>query len=169
MGWWARLFGREGKRSRERTPTASWQRGPCWKLSPLDNLVPFLRALPTLFPEGCVLYLEDGRRPRDVREFLEARTAPDARRIAPGTLLPRPTVYRMPLTRENVDGLAALAEHHAFPELACHVHVYSGERVLLLWYDACADPIYVAREVPEERVRAFCAEVGIPYEEVKDW
>ena len=73
----------------------------------------------------------------------------------------------MPISQPNLDGLATLAETHAAPEIADHLHVYKDGKVLLEWYDAFStDPCYVSMDIPEENVRAFCHSIGAHYEAV---
>jgi hypothetical protein len=69
----------------------------------------------------------------------------------------------MKITRENLEGLAELSEHHAEPEIAIHIHVYKGNKVLLEWYDATSDPFRIAKEIGEEKVKEFCSKLGAEY------
>jgi hypothetical protein len=43
-----------------------------------------------------------------------------------GTIWPRPSQFHMIATRDNLLGLAGLAEHCAAPEIAVHLHIYSA-------------------------------------------
>jgi hypothetical protein len=73
----------------------------------------------------------------------------------------------MTATQDNLLGLAELAEYCAAPEIAIHVHVYAGGKILLEWHDAFARwPIYISNEVPEHQVQAFCKELEVTYEQV---
>ena len=142
-------------------------RPPAWEAScpRQQDLASFLRALDDLVPPGSVLYLEGGDPTPEIRSYLEERTADQTTRVALGTIWPRPQCFHMRATRDNLDGLAELAERHATPEIAVHLHVYKGDTVLLEWPDAFADPFRVSKEIPEDKVREFCARLGIKYEE----
>jgi hypothetical protein len=75
----------------------------------------------------------------------------------------------MSITPRNLEGLADLAERHAFPELAIHLHVYKGTDMLLQWYDAGGrDPLLLSKQIPVERVREFCNRLGVEYRHVDD-
>ncbi len=40
-----------------------------------------------------------------------------------------------------------------------------GDQVLLAWYDVFDLPIWLSKELPEDRVRAFCSTLRLHYEE----
>ena len=139
---------------------------PRWKAQPVRDVALFLQALSVLAPSSSVLYLEDGRVPPRIRTYLEERAAKDTFKVQLGTIWPRPSQFHMTATKDNLLGLAELAEYCAAPEIAIHVHVYVGGKILLEWYDAFDDPIYISNEVPEHQVQAFCNELGVTYEQV---
>ena len=140
---------------------------PRWKVQPARDPALFLGALPKLgLPDGT-LYLEGGAPPPRVRSYLEARAAGDTCKVQLGTIWPRPSQFHMAMTEENLRGLAELAEGCAAPELAIHVHVYAGGKMLLEWTDAFySDPLYISSAVPEHQVRAFCRELEVACEQV---
>jgi hypothetical protein len=41
--------------------------------------------------------------------------------------------------------------------------VYKGSEELIFWHDAFANVLLVARSVPENVVRVFAANLGLPY------
>jgi len=138
-----------------------WNSADSWKITPVRDYPAFLRALPDLVPEGSMLYIESGGLPpEDVRAYLEARQAEEGVKIGGGTILPTPNVYCMPITRENVLGLAELEEKHPAPIGAIHVHVYRAGKILLMAYDAFMDPFWISREIPKDKVLAFCDRLG---------
>jgi hypothetical protein len=139
---------------------------PRWKVQPVRDTTLFLQALSGLIPSDSVLYLEGGSAPPRVRTYLEERAAKDTCKVELGTIWPRPSQFHMVATRDNLLGLAELAEHCAAPEIAIHLHVYAGGKVLLEWYDAFdGNPIYISDEVPEHQVQAFCNELEVTYEQ----
>jgi hypothetical protein len=119
---------------------------PKWEISPTCDMSAFLRALIDVIPKGSILYLEGGSPDKEIRSYLEARKAPNPIKVALGTIWPRPICYHIPITPENLNGLAELAERHATPEIADHLHIYKGSKVLLQWHDAFYnDPLYFRR------------------------
>jgi len=51
------------------------------------------------------------------------------------------------------------------PEIAGHVHVHDGRKLLLQWFDFPCEPFLISKDVSEERVRDFCQELGTEYRE----
>ena len=90
--------------------------------------------------------------------------------MAMGTIWPRPACFHVTATSDNLVGLAGLAERHADPELADHVHVHKDGRVLIEWHDAFfwGLPIFMSKEIPEENVRRFCEALSVGYETVAE-
>jgi hypothetical protein len=109
-------------------------------------------------PADSVLYLEGTSIAPAVKAYLEERPAPARRRIWRGTLWPRPAVFHLPVS--HVQGLRALAERHAEPEICDHLAVYHDDRLLLTAYDAGFGEVYLARSLPEETIRRFSALVA---------
>jgi hypothetical protein len=159
MNWLARLLNWVPKEDREGIELDL--RLPHWVLSSPKEFPPFLRALVDLLPEGAIAYLEGGHPPEDLASFLKERSIPEVSHMAMGTIWPRPRIFHVPATPENLLRLAEIAEHCAEPEVAIHFHVYKDDQVLLQWYDAFAAPMYVSKEIPEEKAREFCEKLGI--------
>ena len=161
MGWLSRLLGCVPAEERA---GISLGQAPSWEVHGPGDYPCFFRALADLVPAGSVLYVENCTRRGEVREYLEARPAAEICKVQMGTVWPRPECFHIPITRENMEGLAALAERHATPEVGDHIHAYRAGEVLVQWYDACCnDPLYISRSVPEERVRAFCEAIDATY------
>jgi hypothetical protein len=59
---------------------------------------------------------------------------------------------------------AALAE----PEICHHLHVFSGENVLLQGHDAFGYNFYVSGLVPEQTLKDFCSAIGCGYRTVTE-
>jgi len=136
---------------------------PQWEVCSPKEFPAFLRALVDLVPHGAMAYLEGGSPPEHLESFLKERGVPEVSRVAMGTIWPRPRVYHLPATPDNLRELADIAEHCAEPEVAIHFHIYKDGKVLLQWFDAFADPMFISKEIPEDRVRAFCGRLGIEY------
>lgn len=136
---------------------------PHWTASSPKEFAAFFRALVDLVPEGAIAYLEGGSPPEDLQFFLKENPVREPSHVAIGTIWPRPKVFHVPATPENLLRLADIAEHCAEPEIAIHFHVYKDCQVLLQWFDAFADPICISKEIPEEKIREFCKNLGIEY------
>jgi hypothetical protein len=140
-----------------------------WKIAPTKDLPSLLRALPKVVPEDAILYLEGGTPPQEIRVFLDTNSVPEVTHLAMGTIWPRPRTFHLPATQKNLSRLAELAEKCAACEVAIHLHVYKHDQVLLEWYDAFFDdPMHLSREIPQEKIHAFCTELSLPYEVCKD-
>ena len=138
-------------------------RNPKWEISACRDMPAFLRTLITMIPEDSILYLEDGSPDREISSYLEKRKTPSPCKVQLGTIWPRPVCYHMPFTPDNVTGLAEIMERHATPEVAVHIHVYKDNKILLQWYDAFDDPMYISDAVDEEKIRQFCESLSLEY------
>lgn len=141
-----------------------------WEVSPTKDLPSLLRVLPKLIPESAILYLEGGTPSPDIKAFLITNCVPEVTHLAMGTIWPRPHIFHLPATLNNLSRLAELAEKCAAFEIAIHLHVYNHDKVLLEWYDAFfGDPMHLSRDVPEEKVRDFCSELSLQYSVREDY
>ncbi|MBL7186498.1 MAG: hypothetical protein ISS70_09240 [Phycisphaerae bacterium] len=166
MGILARLFNFVPRRELK---GVSLGRDAYWEISGEVEFPSLLRALLTLVPENAILYLEGGTPPKDVRVFLGSHCIPEVTHLAMGTIWPRPLVFHLPATSENLCKLAELAEKCSALEIAIHLHVYKAGEVLLEWYDAFFDdPMYLSRHVPEDNVRSFSSELSLKYKVFDD-
>jgi len=100
----------------------------------------------------------------DVQSLLVSNPATEILPIPAGTIWPKPSVFHVRATETFLDQLAALAEHHAEPEMCDHFHAYNGLQGLMQWYDAFSgDPLLVDGSIAEAKVQTFCRELGVPY------
>ena len=67
------------------------------------------------------------------------------------------------LTPENINELAHIMERHATPEGTVHLHVYKDNKILLQWYDAFFDPMFISEVIDEEKIRHFCEKLSLEY------
>ena len=141
--------------------------GPCWEVSDkgLDHAA-FFRALPMLVGEGATLVVEGGSHPPELRTLLEGHSVPGRSKVALGTVWPRGTVFHVPASRTVVAALAAVCEHCAYPEICDHLHVYDNDSVLLQWYDAFSQPLWVSKRVSGGAMEAFCGELRVTFREI---
>jgi hypothetical protein len=94
--------------------------------------------MPITFPPTCCsaasgLALSD-RTPEEAGG--RSLRAADRREIKANTLWPKPRVFHIPLTGDNLAQFRNRAGNHAEPEAADHLVVYRGEDVLLWAHDA---------------------------------
>ncbi len=136
-----------------------------WEVAhPRKDAAAFVRALPELLPSGAALYLEGGCPSGKVRTFLQSHQLSDPAKVARGTIWPTPECFHVPLTLETAEGLAALFETHATPEICVHFHAYANNEILLQWHDAFfGDPIFLSVQFAEERVRTFAEKLGATF------
>ncbi len=163
MGWLSRLLGYVSKQ--ERSGISLSHHETWWEVSGF-SFPSFLKCLSKLFSDDAVLYLEGTSVARDVREFLEVKKIEHPSKVVKGTIWPRPQIFHIRLTPENVSGLAALAEKHATLEICDHLHVYRDNTVLLEGYDILDCCVSLSGELSESQVKAFCAELQCKYEKV---
>lgn len=117
-----------------------------------------LTALAKVLPFGLTLYIEGTSISPIVAAYFEDRPAAQPSPLATSIIWPRPKAYHMPMTPENVSGLAELMDNLAAPEVADHVHAYRGRTAYLIWFDAWFDsPLYLRKDVPESALRRLCS------------
>ena len=111
-----------------------------------------------------------GNPPKEIRNFFDEHCVPEVTHLAMGTIWPRPLVFHLPATSENLNELAVCAEKCNECEVAVHLHVYRQDKVLLEWYDAFfKDPMYLSREIAEENLRDFCSELSLRYKVAQNY
>jgi hypothetical protein len=142
---------------------------PAWKVSPIQDFPIFLRALQFIFSQEAILYLEGGYPDKELSAFLEQHTVENPVKVAVGTIWPRPNIFHIRMTPAHIETLSKLTENRASPEVAIHLHVYKQDQVLLEWHDAFFDdPMFISKQIPEEKVKRFCDELHVDYRETSD-
>jgi hypothetical protein len=163
--WLRRLF---GAMSREEMAGISLT-DPRWVLTgQIDDPSRFLSSLHMLVPQGAMLFVEGGSHPAKVQAFLEAHQVDVSPRPALGTLWPRHRYCSLPATREILAEMASLTAALAEPEICDHLHVFSGENVLLQGHDAFGYNFYVSSLVAEQALKDFCSVTGCGYQTVTE-
>ena len=147
---------------RTRTDLPQIVNAPCWNVAPAE-LTKFLEELYAFVPSNSLLCL-DGVYAPDIECYLKERPSSFENQTNQGFLRMRPKVYFMPITAENLQGLATLASVHAEPEVCSHLRVYRDETIILSWHDLPDDPFYVSTEIDETAVMRFCHALGCQYE-----
>ncbi|HYE73268.1 MAG TPA: hypothetical protein VEF04_08055 [Blastocatellia bacterium] len=136
---------------------------PCWRVAPID-FTKFLRHLPTLTPDNCVLCLEGVIDPAIESSLKKRQAANYENETKQGFLKLRAKIFYMPITEENIQGLADLSDGYAEPEVCSHLRVYWKRKVILSWHDLPTDPLYVLSELDESALQKFCEVLGCKYE-----
>ncbi len=131
-----------------------------WMLEGKSSFVKLLPALEKILSDDCVLYFEGGYYRGKLEKFLKAHSVTSPLNIAVGTLWPKPECFHIPATKENISALVELCRGLADAELAIHFHVYSQGRVILEWHDAFAEPMILADEIGESKIREFADSLG---------
>ena len=137
-----------------------------WVIEGLSDYELFFQHLQHLLPEsGAVICVEGVALSPDVRQFLEKHSVAPLKEVLCGTIWPKPSIFHLPASPEVLSGLANLASRHATPEIADHCHVYTGDGMILQWYDACDPgcPLGAGPSISEEQVKAFCSRTGARY------
>jgi hypothetical protein len=161
MGFLAKLF---NARPREKLKGISLGKDAFWEVSPMADFPSLLRALPLLLPQNSILYLEGGTPPTEIKAFLDAHCISEVSHLAIGTIRPRPQVFHLPATTENLNQLAELAEKCNALQVAIHLHAYRDGQVLFEWYDAFwKAPFYLSSAISEEKLKEFCAALSLRY------
>lgn len=134
-----------------------------WEVRCRERYDELLVRLASILPPGLTLFVEGSAMAPLIQAYLEARPAASPTVIRSGTLWPRLRGYHMPMTEENMAGLAQLMGLVAEPEVGDHLHAYRGEVAYLIWYDAFSAPLYVRDDVGEEAIRRLCEDIGGEY------
>lgn len=163
MKWLRGIMGSEG--SNKPAHIYLCQR-PHWRVVGVRVYDTFFRALPVLVPEGSTLHIENTTFTVDVEQYLKGLATEGGIEVKPGTVWPKPRKYHIPITQTNMVGLAQISERHAEPEVAAHIVAYRDSAILLEWYDAGFDPIYLSRDFEEAKVKTFCTTLGATYDEL---
>jgi len=131
-----------------------------WRVSGVRDLPAFLKALSALLPSGSTLRLELDRPDEGIARFLTEFAVPSKMTRNRGTLWPRSEFPHIPIRPDVMSVLAGLAEARAEHDVAEHLIAYRGDEILLEWYDAIYDPIFVSRAIDRETLSAFAELVG---------
>jgi hypothetical protein len=124
------------------------------------DLYELLRVIDETIPKDAVLYVEGTSIVPAVSEFLEARQPAERPKAKAGTLWPRPRVFHLPLSGANLAELRSLADGYAEPEVADHLMVYRGDKVLLEAHDAGNGDIRLSRSLSPEVIERFRASIS---------
>lgn len=136
-----------------------------WEVSGPKDFPSLFRGLIGFLPEGSIMRFESGFPSGELATFFASNSKPKTIPIPKGTIWPRTQVFNVPATNENLLKLSELTAHYAEPEVAIHFHIYLDDYVLIDWYDAFDDPMYVSKKIPENKIATFCDSLFMTYKE----
>lgn len=128
---------------------------------------PFLRALVDILPEGAVLYLEGDSPIGELKSFLEEKSIIKQTHKAYGIFQPRQAVFHIPAMPENLLELAAIIENSTNCMKIKHLRVYKDRQILIQGDHYGWKPIFISKQVPEERIECLCKKLSVLYIDVK--
>jgi len=162
MGFIAKIFNSVLKNKAKENPFDLWGKD-CWELTRPKDFPALFHGFIEFLPENSILRFELGSPRGELKEFFLFNSIPEKIPIPKGTIWPKSQVFHVPATNDNLRILSELTEHYAEPEVAEHFHVYCDDYVLIDWYDAFDDPIYVSKKFSESKVAEFCEALSIKY------
>lgn len=160
MGFWSRFF---------KEPEGLRIEGEyIWEISNPEDHINVLRQIFELFPIGHILYLEGMDKHIYVNQLASKESNYKAP-IAQGTMWPKPHIAHIPLNTANIEYIIHILENEGYVEqqVFVHLHVYHDNKVVLQWHDAADDPIILSEELDENRVEAFCKNIGSTYKKIE--
>lgn len=157
MGAWRRFF---GGLTAEEFEGALLGSDAGWEVAPTKDSVKFFQSLPVILPPGAVMYFEATALAPDLREFFDEHPAPVKCKVHAGTRWPYPEIFHIAYSPAIVRNLAAVAKDFADAEICDHFLAYHDKRILLEWFDAWFNPLYLSRQISEPRVAEFCVKIG---------
>jgi len=134
-----------------------------WAVYGIEDFSILFCGLIEFLPENSIMRFEGDPSGKFVPFFVK-HGVPEKLSIPKGTIWPKSVVYNVPATKEILQKLSELSKDVVGFEVANHFHVYTESRVLIDWYDAFSDPMYVSKWFPEERLKVFCKNVAGYYE-----
>lgn len=137
----------------------------CWEVTEIKGIQAgnFFTALLGLLPADSIFCIETTSKVEEVQSFLQANKIPHTTKVQLGTIWPKPDVFHLSFNEQNMQQMAQLAESFAMPEICDHIHIYKDEEVLLEWFDAFWQPLYISKQIPESEVKDFCEKLGCEY------
>ena len=138
-------------------PTPKLEPGAVWQLRPECDWPSFLRALRLLeLQSGTVAF--EGTTEKRIARWLSQHASSDGLRISAGTMWPASDWWYLPIEGPRIAELAALLESAASASI--HLYAYDDTGLVIEWYDAFDEPLWIARRIHERPLKRFLAAVG---------
>jgi hypothetical protein len=122
----------------------------------------FFSALPEALPTATHFEVEGTRISPEAKELYAAHED-GSRMLSSRQTLSWSRRFRCVLSPTLLGELARIASKEEPAKLFDHITIYNGDRKLLDWHDAFANSLFIAPEVPEEKVRALAGRFGVGY------
>ena len=136
---------------------------PFWEVSCCNDIPAFFRALTKLCPNQSIFYIE-GIPSKEIENYLTAQKSTTQKNIKRGTLWPRTNQFHVLLTQENLEGLAKLSEKITPLDVAFHLHIYTGDKMVLSWNDCfTTDTFIISKDIPESNTKDFSNSLNLTY------
>ena len=164
MGFIAKLLKSVLKDKSNHNPFDLWEKD-CWEVSGPKDFPSFFRGLIGFLPEGAIMRFELGKSRGKLAMFFTSKSITETIPIPKGTIWPKSQVFNIPVTDKNLLELSELTEKYAEPEVADHFHIYLDDDVLIDWYDAFNDPMYVSKKISQDKIASFCDSLSMTYKE----
>jgi hypothetical protein len=134
---------------------------PHWRIEGVGDFPRVFLALLDLLPAGSIIGLAGGSLSPEVRSFFDKNAIP----LDPAVFASLPEgnfagAFFVPVDRQRMTELAAIAEHHAEPEIALHMAAISNGSSIFEWFDAPDDPISISLLLTEDAVSRFAYAAG---------
>ena len=128
-----------------------------WQLSPDVPCAQFLRTLPLLaLADGMVAF--EGTIDKQVARWLATNASSTGPAISAGTVWPASDWWFLPINGPRIGELADLLEDAVSPSI--HIFVYDDQGLVIEWYDAFDEPLWVTRRVGDVALTRFVEATG---------
>jgi hypothetical protein len=161
MGWLAKIFNAVSKDEQKGIHLDTTQ--PFWELEGKTNFPTLFHSLTNILPSNSILYFEGGSNNDNFKNFFTEHTIPEQLHLSIGTIWPRPKIFHIPATPQNLKTLVEISKPCAEPEIAIHFHVYCNGKIILQWYDAFSDPMLLSGDISEDKVKLFAKSLSMQY------
>ncbi|HEY6168437.1 MAG TPA: hypothetical protein VI454_10390 [Verrucomicrobiae bacterium] len=131
-----------------------------WEVAPTRDSVKFFQHVPLILPSRSVLYFEATALAPDIRDFLDDHAGLATCKVHAGDRWPWPERFHVAFSPEVARELAGIVRDFADAEICDHFLAYQDGRILLEWFDAWKNPLYLSRRVSEAQVAEFCRMIG---------
>lgn len=81
--------------------------------------------LTVLLPKDSILYFEGISIAKDIKLYLQVNSISPNFELPKGTIWPRSAIFHVPINAAFIEGLAAMADNHAEPEICDHLQAYA--------------------------------------------
>jgi hypothetical protein len=120
-----------------------------------------------ILPSESILYLEGRLSQRELKSFLNNKSIAEVSHIAYGSFWPKPTVYHIYATSENLYALAEIIEKSIIGSGVNHLQIYKSNKILLQGFEFGFKSIHISKQIPEGKIIDLCKQHSVYYIDVK--